>query len=189
MGIHTDANAVHSLHVYLENCTARRFNLGDYDSGIPTYYFMRNCKAQVIYIGNNTAHAQYLMLDGEGTNDAMVICPTGYVYSIGDCRKFYNQSVTVGKAVKLTNNYGGISVATSLDSIYGVSLGVKDSVTYVQVGGWLNATILGLTGLSIGDYLTIDSSGNVVSGGTASNAIAQVKFIDDGGIIFARMMI
>ena len=89
----------------------------------------------------------------------------------------------------MTNNYGGIAVATDLDSIYGISLGVKDSVTYVQVSGWLNATMLGLTGLSVGDYLTIDSSGNVVSGGTASNAIAQVKFIDDGGIIFARMMI
>jgi hypothetical protein len=189
MGIHTDANAVHSFHVYLENCTARRFNFGDYDSGIPTYYFMRNCKEQVIYIGNNTGHTQYLMLDGECTNNAMVMCPAGYVYSIGDCRKFYNQSVPAGKAVKLTNNYGGISIATNIDDIYGVSLGIKDSVTYVQIGGWLNVTMLGLTGLSVGDYLTIDSSGNVVSGGTVSNAIAQVKFIDENAIIFAKMEI
>ena len=187
--IHTDSNASHSYHVYLENCTARRFNIKDFDSGIDTYFFLKNCKAQVINLEKIGDHAQSLILEGECTNDAMVICPSGYVYNLGDCRKFYNQSIAASKAVKLTNNYGGIAVATDLDSIYGISLGVKDSVTYVQVSGWLNATMLGLTGLSVGDYLTIDSSGNVVSGGTASNAIAQVKFIDDGGIIFARMMI
>lgn len=189
MTIHTDVNASHSYHVYLENCTARKFIFGDYDSGIPTYYFMRNCKAQVIVIGNTSSHAQYLMLDGEGTNNAMVLCPSGYVYNIGDCRKFYNQSVAACKAVKLSNNYGGIAIATSIDSIYGVSLGVKDSATYVQIKGWINATMLGLTGLSVGDYLTVDSSGNVVSGGTSSNAIAQVRFIDENSVAFAKLMI
>lgn len=189
MGIHTDANASHSYHVYLENCTARRFNFGDYDSGVNTYYFIRNCKVQVIYIGNNTAHTQYLMLDGEGTNDAMMLCPSGYVYNTGDCRKFYNQSVAAVKAVKLTNNYGNIGVATSLSEIYGVSLGVKDSATFVQTKGWINSNVLNLSGLAVGDYLTIDSSGSVVSGGTVSNAIAQVKFIDENNIAFAKLMI
>lgn len=188
-GIHTDTNASHSYHVYLENCTARRFNLGDYDSGINTYFFMRNCKAQVISIGSTTIHTQYLMLDGEGTTDAMVICPSGYVYNTGDCRKFYNQSITAVKAVKLTNNYGGIAVATSLSEIYGVSLGVKDSATFVQTKGWINSNVLNLSGLAVGDYLTIDSSGNIVSGGTVTNAIAQVKFIDENNIAFVKLMI
>ena len=187
--IHTDANSRYSMSVYLENCSARLWSFSDYNSGLDHHYYMNNCKAFMILLSQSGGeHDQYLQLDGVGTRNVMVYCPTGYVYNLGDCMEFINQSLGSGYAVKLTNAYGGIDEATALDDIYGISIGTRGNHTIVQTDGYINSNILGLSGLAVGDYLTIDNTGKVVSGGTSANAIAKVTFVNDG-VAYAKLMI
>ena len=189
VAIHTDANSRYSMSVYLENCSARWWSFSDYNSGLDHHYYMNNCKALMISISQSGGeHVQYLQLDGIETHNAMVYCPTGYVYNLGDCMEFINQSVGSGYAVKLTNAYGGIDVATALDDIYGISIGTRGNHTIVQTDGYINSNILGLSGLAVGDYLTIDNTGKVISGGTSANAVAKVKFVSDN-VAYAKLMI
>ena len=119
----------------------------------------------------------------------MVESPAGYVYAIDGVHKFAGSNVAAGTAVKLTSDMSEVEASTSLNTLYGISIGVLDDVTYVQTEGWLNSNTLGLSGLSVGDYLTIDGNGAVVSGGTASNAIAVVKHINSNGVAFAKLLI
>lgn len=190
--IHNSDNNVRPYFAYLENCSARKFSFADYSNvGTPSRFFLKNCKTTFIRIESvNYPHDQTLFLEGEGTCGAITYCESGYVYNLGDCVKIEGTEISAGKAVKLLKTYssGNIGIATNLIDIYGISVGVMDGGTIIQTKGYINANILGLTGLSIGDYITIDNSGDVVVG-ELSNAIARVVFIDDYGLAHAKLML
>lgn len=187
---HNARNGIFSYHVILENCSARMFYVAEYPSTIPAYFTVRNCKfAYILHQQTDSTASQAVFVDGEGTEGAVMNCPSGFLYNTGDCHVFDGVTISTGKAVAITSQREpGIEVVTSVDSVYGISLGNKDGSTYVQTSGYINSNILGLSGLSAGDYLTVDSSGNVISGGTASNAIAKVKTVSDG-VAYAKIML
>ena len=187
--LHTTTDIQHEYTVNFENCRARLMQFGDYDSGIPTHVYLHNCNVSRIRLGISGTHDQYMVVEGEGTNNAMIESPAGYVYAIDGVHKFAGSNVSAGTAVKLTSDMSGVEASTALNTIYGISIGVLDGVTYVQTEGWLNSETLGLSSLSVGDYLTIDGSGAVVSGGTSSNAIAIVKHINSNSVAFAKLLI
>ena len=191
--LHTQLDLRHPIFVYMENCSARRFRLTDYDTGgILCHIFMRNCKASIISIGMSGVHDQYLFTHGEGTKGAMVKCPSGYVYETGDTLRFNDIAISAGKAVKIVNEYdsrqNNIVATSSLDDVYGISIGTIDGDTVIQTEGFVNSNVLGLSGLSVGDYLTIDENGNVIGGGTVSNAVAQVKMVDHDSVAYAKLL-
>ena len=194
--VHNSTNNSVSYQVYLENCSATKFSFPDYDAVVPTYVYLRNCKAMIIQEGmiGETIHNQSLFIEGEGTCGAFVSCPAGYVYNTGDCRRIIASQIPPGYAVKAVRvgyhaSYSHISIATDINSIYGISLGNDGSDTIIQISGYINSNTLGLSGLAIGDYLTIDSEGTVISGGTASNSIAKVVFVDENGVAYAKLTI
>lgn len=191
--VHNSANNQRPYFVTLNNCMARAFTFSDYANvGTATRVVLNNCKAEYIKIdAASSGQTQTLFIDGVGTSGAMVSVPAGYVYSLGDCHRLMSAQITAGKAVKLGNTVSRIpAVATLLDDVYGVSVGVESNCTIVQTSGYINSNTLGLTGLSVGDYLTIDTTtGSVVDGGTAANAIAKVKYIDSDGVAYAKMML
>ena len=193
--VHNSNGQVRPYYVYLENCSAKRFTFADRDDvGTATRVFMYNCKAPFIEIRKSTPEAvqsQTLFVDGIGVKDPMILCPAGYVYSVGDCDKFDEVTIPSGYAVKFGSTGNKIpAVSTSLDNIYGISVGIEDGCTVVQTAGYISSNTLGISGLSVGDYLTIDTStGAVISGGTSANAIAKVKYIDPDGVAYAKLMI
>lgn len=188
--VHNSQNNTYSYHVILENCCARMLFVAEYANTVKAFFTFRNCKfAYILHTQVDSTASQAIFIDGEGTQGAVINCPSGFLYNIGDCHVFDGITVPVGKAVALTGkNEPGISATTSLDAVYGISLGYKNGSTYVQKSGYINSNILGLSNLSVGDYLTIDGSGNVVSGGTSSNAIAKVKTVTDG-VGYAKILI
>ena len=188
MVIHTSESMVHEFTVYLENCRSRLMNFSDYNSGKDVYFYLNNCDVAKIYFGKSGTHDQYLHLEGTGTDNAIIFCPSGYVYALGGVKKFEGSNVSAGKGVKLSADAKTVSAADSLSSLYGISLGVLDGVTYVQTEGWINSNTLGLSSLSVGDYLTVNTSTGAVEVGTSSNAIAQVKCVDSGGVAYAKLM-
>jgi len=189
MAIHTADNMAHEFTAYLENCRARMMVFSDYNSGIPSHIFLKNCAVSRILLERaGGKHPQYLQLEGEGTGDAMVTCPAGYVYALDGVHKFYGSDVKAGKAVQLTGTMAGVTEAISPDRVYGISIGTADGATYVQTEGWINSNTLGLVGLAAGDYLTVEAeTGYVVGGGTAENAIAQVKLVDADKVAYAKL--
>ena len=191
--VHNSANNARPYFVTLKNCIARAFTFSDYANvGTPTRINLNNCKAEYIKIGSAASgQSQTLFIDGVGTSGAMVSVPSGYVYSLGDCHRLVNAQISAGKAVKIGNTISRIpAITTSLDDVYGVSIGIENNCTIVQTSGYINSNILGLSGLSVGDYLTIDTvTGAVITGGTLANAIAKVRYIDSDGIAYAKLMI
>lgn len=191
--VHNGNNPSRPYSVFLENCTAKRFTFADRDAtNAPTRIYMNNCKAPFIEIrGSDTEHNQSLFVDGINVGDPMILCPPGYVYSVGKCDKFDDAIIASGYAVKFGATGNKVpAITTSLDDIYGISIGTEDGCTVVQYGGYISSNTLGISGLSIGDYLTIDTStGAVISGGTSANAIAKVKYIDPDGVAYAKILL
>ena len=190
MGMHSQYSLSHEISFYMENCSAKLFRFTDYENAnAKAHVIMRNCKASAITIGQTTAgQAQSMTFEGVGECDALIKCPTGYVYNFGCNREFYNMNIGAGYAVKMTA-LDTLAVATVKNQIYGISIGTRDGNTVIQTSGYINSNTLGLTGLAVGDYLTIDNTGKVVSGGTVDNAVAVVKMVDSDNVAYAKLMI
>ena len=189
MIVHSTTNMVCDYFMVFENCTVRRMNFNDYDSGNKIMRIrLLNCNVALLRVSPTGTHDPLALVEGTGMEDTMILCPSGYVYQTGAVKVFDGVEIAAGTAVKLTSSLSSVEAATSVDSIYGISIGTWDGATYVQTEGWINSNILDLSGLSVGDLLTIDGSGAVVSGGTSANAIAKVKTVDDS-IGYAKLMI
>ena len=186
--LHTTTGLQHEYTAYFINCRSRMMQFGDYDSEIPTHVYLENCSVAKIRLGTSGSHDQYMLVEGAGTNGVMISSPSGYVYALDGVHKFAGSNVSAGKGVKLNSAMDAVSAADSLASLYGISIGVLDGVTYVQTEGWLNSNTLGLSNLSVGDYLTINTSTGAVEVGTASNAIAQVKHVDSDSVAYAKLI-
>ena len=192
--LHNSANNDYSCHVYLDNCSASKFAFSDYDAVTPTYIHLRNCKSMFLGISKTGTHSQSMFIEGVGTCGCLINSPSGYIYDTGDCRRVKNVQISAGYAVKPArwgyhSSYPYIAVSTDLAIISGISVGTNGTDTIVQTSGYMNSNVLGLSGLSVGDYLTINSSGQVVSGGTSANAVAKVAFVDEHSVAYAKLMI
>ena len=69
-------------------------------------------------------------------------------------------------------------------------IGSDGHETYVQRSGYVSSVILGLDGLSAGDYVTVDAGTNrIIAGGDASNAVGIVCAVDSDGIAYIKLLI
>ena len=166
----------------VENCTAQIVTLTDnnnttYPWTVPTRIEFNNCNFDYVrHDRTENGSAPTMILTGVGSHDIKLDCEAGTLYNFGDCRIFPG-TISAGQAVRM-NNSVSITATTSRTDIYGISIGNDGVHTWVQRGGYTANTVLGLTGLSVGDYITINASGVCVSGGTAENAIGIVECID-----------
>ena len=82
-----------------------------------------------------------------------------------------------GQAVAVNNQMQMVTTADR-SIMYGVSIGNDGTYTYVQTRGYINSNTVGLSGLSVGDYVTLDANGLLTSSGaTADNAVGVVTAI------------
>lgn len=183
--IHTWNSCKRSMYVTLNNCTARAFYLGDYNSGEPQYYQLNNCKGSFINLSKSGgSHEQFVRLTGVGTNDMMVMCESGDTYETGDCVTFQHSEMQVGQMVKLEAL--NIASTTNIAECFGYVIGNRDGFVIVQTRGYVTSSVVGLYGLSIGGYVGVDASGKMTATASKDNAVGVVKYVE-GSNAFIRL--
>ena len=181
---HTNSNFTKGSEVHLVNCMADSVYLGDSNSNNVCKAIFDNCKInKIAYEKINGEHEQFYDISGCGTLDVVMSVPSGIVYSVGDVFTKVSEQIAVGSVVDYT-----YTITTNLNNIYAIVIGYKDGRVYLQRSGYLTSDTIGLNGLNVGDYLAVDASGKVVSGGTKDNAIAIVKHTSNERA-FAKMLI
>ena len=177
----------------VENSFARIVNLTDNNNTgftAKTRIAFHNCDFTIIrQMLTSSGTEPSMVLEGTGTHDAMVMTEAGLVYDFGDCRKFLGTSLSRGQAVKLDGTLMPVA-QTDASKVYGIVIGNDGKYTYVQTRGYISNVVLGLSGLSVGDYITLDSSGVVTaSGATASNAVGVVACEDtNDSCVFVKLL-
>ena len=178
--IHTHNTGTYSPEVIIENCEGMIFSFADYNSVVEIEYKLLNSnftliRAEISY----GPHDQFLFVNQIGGANPIIDCKDGTFYNLSNCVKAKGQ-ITAGQLVALgvssQNSLVATAVATA-DISNGVSIGNKDGDTIVASHGFINSNEVGLTGLSVGDYITVDGNGALISGGTQSNAVGVVTGI------------
>jgi hypothetical protein len=194
IGIHTQGGFKSGHTILMNNCIGHNFRIGDSasaDSDAVNDVIVNNCEFDVIQIAHaNALTVPHIRLMGTGNEKSIIMCLPTDIYQINTVKT--TAGYTVGQAVGKTSGsavYGAYQVVTSIPLIYGIVVFVDSDFSYIQRTGYIASNVLGLTGLSMGDYVTIDSNGNVITGGTSENAIGVVKWVDADGYAYIKLMI
>ena len=175
--IHNTVNMIVPMTAVVQNCRFKIVTLTDnYSPDAITRIQFDNCEVGVIrHMLSSESLSQCMALCGTGTHNAMIDISEGMLYE-WDCVKFPGQ-VSAGQVVSVNNQMQMVTTANS-GIMYGVSIGNDGTYTYVQTRGYINSNTIGLTGLSVGDYVTLDANGLLTaSGATADNAVGVVTAI------------
>lgn len=179
--IHNGDNFILPMTAIVQNSTVKIVTLTDcllsstYKA--PTRIEFDNCNIGVIRHMLSSGHTDpSMILCGTGTHDAMIDIAEGILYNFGDCVKFPG-TISAGQVVAVDNQMQ-MAATTNRILVYGISIGNDGTDTYVQTRGYINSNTVGLTGLSVGDYVTIDSSGVLTAtNASESNAVGIVTAV------------
>ena len=116
----------------------------------------------------------------------MVFCGSADHPHFANVMKTYPTSVPVGTLVtvgagELTATSGGIRAVASpdIESALGVLVDRDTYFDYIRTEGYIPAKAIGISsGLSVGDYITVDGNMKLTGGGTSANAVGIVKYTD-----------
>ena len=140
--------------------------------------------------------AQHIMINANGCDHAFVSCYEDDIILTGAITKTALTALPVGTMVSIGTGAGNAYASTADKSIAdGVVVANDTYYSYIQRTGYINTRVLGMTGFSLGDYITIDGNNKLAQGGTASNAVGQITFISqdsdasDQGIGFIKLFI
>lgn len=98
---------------------------------------------------------------------AMVVCYADFIPKVG-IDKYYDTQFNVGNCLTY-----GMGTATGKADFYGVVIGKDSESVYIQHEGFVPLNLVGLTGVSVGDYLTV-SSGALAITENYEDAVAVV---------------
>ena len=179
-----EQNNPNPSEITLINCRAIYCRLHNYNQFVTNRVHLNNCEFDDVSISETDTNAgtqHMITVDGVGTENCMISCKPGLIYSFGGVsvfKKSIYETHSLGDVVKLDADLywqGAISRTSNRHIAYGIVVGISKEKTYVQRSGFVSSTILGITGLAVGDFITIDTNGKCVSGGTEDNAIGVVK--------------
>ena len=177
--IHNTQLMVVPMFALVENCTAQQVTLTDNNNTgftAKTRVEFNNCNFDyVLHDRTSDGTEPTMILCGTGSNNIKLDCEANTLYNFGDCMTF-PATISAGQAVKMSG-IRTVEATTSPDNMYGISIGNDGAHTYVQRQGYISANVLGLTGLAVGDYITLDSNGVCVAGGTKADAVGVVECI------------
>ena len=181
------ASAINPSSIMLLNCKAIQCSLVNYNHNVVNSVHLNNCDFDSVIISfkSGTSDTNNCKLFGVGTN-SMINSPSDYIYEINGVKRFIKPSsnvLSVGQLVSVGSALyweGTINKTTNKDIAYGVIVGVDDKYYYVQKNGYISSDRFNLDDLSVGDYVTIDTNGIIVGGGTKENAIGVVKRVGSG---------
>lgn len=181
LGIHSSGNYKRGCRIEVKNCKGHRFRIGDYASAegeAKNHVLVNDCSFEAILINRqNTSLSSHMLVSGTGGVNAMVKCQSDEIYALGMIDKA-PAGLSVGTLVGRTSTNFALEATTDIEIAYGVVVAVDSDFSYVQREGYVPSNLIGLSGLSQGDYVTVDSSGAIISGDTAENSIGVVKAMD-----------
>ena len=114
-----------------------------------------------------------MLIEGVGNEHTMVYDPLATPYRLGMI-DIAPTGLTVGKMVKRIAGSLSLEATNNKRLAHGIVIGADDDFCYVQKCGYIAANMLNLSGLTVGDYVTVDSTGTVVTGGSESDAVGIV---------------
>lgn len=185
LGIHGNTNYSFPCHITLNRCSGYAFVIGDYadeDSDSVVDVEVNDCNFERIYINAHTSGLTkpHVRLYGVGNEHTMVSCSSLYKYVFGNIITI-EPGFTPGDVVSHTLNTDMFALTSNWEIATGIVVASDDEHSYVQRCGYVCAELINLSGLSIGDYVTIDQNTKKVIIGTANNAIGCVVWIDAQG--------
>lgn len=194
-GHHFDA--AQSVHLVFRNCRGRKLRFAERNRAIYHYVTIEDSDFEMISLMRPSGVTeQHIMINSTGCEKAYVSCYDDDVIITSAITKTPVTGLPVGTMVARNTTYGNQYAAVSDKTIAdGVIVANDDYFSYVQRTGYINTRILGFSGFSRGDYVTIDSNNALALGGTSANAVGQITFVSqdsdttDNGIGFIKLMI
>ena len=192
-----EQNNPNPSEITLINCRAIYCLLHNYNQFVTNRVHLNNCEFDAVSISETDTNAgtqHMITVDGVGTENCMISCKPGLIYSFGGVsvfKKSIYETHSLGDVVKLNADLywqGAISRTSYRHIAYGIVVGITKEKTYVQRMGFVSSSILGITGLAVGDFITIDTNGKCVAGGTEDNAIGVVKRVKSD-VAFIKLLI
>ena len=178
-GMHTRQLMKVCSVVELRNCSGHQVILGDNanDNDVASHQFILNgCNFDSLKVSRTNGTTTPHMFISGTSKDMMIFEPGIYIVQTGDVVKTALTALDEGTLVAFATGAEKLTKAASAAVAYGVIVKKDTEYDYVQKSGFINAAWVGLTGLSIGDYVTVNSDMELVTGGTSSNAVGVVVY-------------
>lgn len=186
LGIHGNTNYSFPCHIKVNRCSGYAFFIGDYadeDTDAVIDVEVNDCNFERMYIVAHTPGLTkpHVRLYGVGNEQTMVVCSSLYHYVFGNIVTI-EPGFDPGTVVAHTASTDMFEATSNWDIATGVVVSADSEHSYVQREGFITAEMIGLTGLTAGDYVTIDQTTHkVTGGGTAADAIGVVVWIESHG--------
>jgi hypothetical protein len=188
-GMHTKTGMTGNGTVIFNHCSGLGIRLGDTAAEADTAkhtFHLNDCDFRMVRISRDTATTPHIFVVGVNNKNTMVFCGTADHPHIAKVLKTYPTSVPVGTVVtvgadEMTATSGGIKAvaASDIPSALGVLVDRDTYFDYIQTEGYIPAKSVGISsGLSVGDYITVDGNMKLTGGGTEANAVGVVKYTD-----------
>lgn len=189
LGIHTNSNLTKPTRHIVKNCRGYAFRPNDRNENIHSEFIVDDCAFDIIKYGHYTdSTKQVFNIHGTGNKGTKLNCSATDNINIGDKTRHKN---TMNLPVLTMVKRDGSTFARTTDPVLacGIITLIEGEYVYIQRWGYISSTIMGMTGLSLGDYITVDSNGALTTtGASASNAVGVITHIDDS-VAYMKMLV
>lgn len=192
LGIHSVSGYKYGCSIVIKNCRGYRCAFGDYsnaENDAVNQITVINSDFDVLDLirTDSTLQTDHMILDGFGGENSM-ICDTAmkpHRFGMIECAPV---GIAVGKMVSIRSGaLNEVEVTTNKDIARGIVIAADTDHSYIQKTGYIPSNYLGLTGLSLGDYVTVDNTGSIVTGSTAANAVGVVTAVQSS-VAFIKVL-
>lgn len=175
MVIHSNIGITNPTKAYFRNCRGRQVRMSTSGDIVTKHsFYFDGCNFESLSIGGTDTEGPqniFAMAVG-GNNPFMYVENNNYILN-EDIDKLTVTSLAVGKLCKINNKT--IAATNDKHLAYGVVVYKDSDFSYVQHSGFVNASMIGLTGLTEGDLVTASADGTLTTtGATESNAVGVV---------------
>ena len=190
LGIHSNGRYSFGCRIEAVHCTGHRFRIGDYagaESEVPFEVYVNDCNFDIIRVNRaNASLSSHVRLMGTGGEHSLIKTKDDEIYQLGMIDKTV---ANFQKGTLLSRVSGGASFAATqnIGLAAGVVIAADSNYSYIQREGYVASNMVGLTGLSLGDSVTVDSNNKLTSGGSAGSRVGIVKAVDADGIAYIHL--
>lgn len=184
-GVHTQPTLYQRPVIHLIDCKGHGFRIGDNETVSPiteyTVYRFDNCS--INYIVQSMADSvPHVKVFGTGSFHPLYQFDPNLVYDTGEVVIVPNLNIAVGTPVEWYNDSSShgfqFRTATSVDNIVGVVVYKDSNDTYVQIEGYIRTDRLGLSNISLNDYVGMSGSSCAVVV-SSSDAFGRIVYVDN----------
>lgn len=192
LGIHTSSsNSAFPVKTIVRNCRGYAFRPNDRNESTARFeIIVDNCDFDIIRYGHYSDPSnQVFYISGTGNGKTMLNCSATDEINLGD-RTRHKNTMNLSELTMVKRSGSTYEATTNPAVACGIIVLISGEYAYIQRGGFINSNILDMSGLSVGDYITVDSSGVLTTtGASASNAVGVVTNIDEYSVAYMKMLV